>query len=144
MRKIFLKSSLILLSVYALMGLTAQAQADTTSTTITFVNATSSNISLLMKPNLSGSLSPEAPQTITTTNPSVTLFSETSGDMDGGTIYYGTCRFNWSTVKNVDPMTGMVSWTFSQLPATSSSCSAIATTANYSTGAHAIIFTVKK
>lgn len=143
MKKFLSTSALVLLSAYGLTGLTSKAQADTIQTTVTFNNATSSPVSLIGKINISGTASPGVPTTIPANGTSGPILFTTDGVVDAGTLQYKSCSFHWGTLENVDPVYGTVTWTLTPTAYSNSSCSATVTTANYFTGQHAVVFTVK-
>lgn len=136
MRKIVLHAAAVCAAGYALTSLSTQARAQAAppSTTVTFVNATSSSVALQGSPNVSGTLNPAAPSSITAGQNSGAIVSSSTGAADSGIIYYKSCRFNWSTIGLLNPTTNTVTWTFSQGATPSASCSAVATVADYTTG----------
>lgn len=146
MFKIGLHAALVCAVGYALTGFTTQvhAQAASPSTIVTFVNGTSAPVTLQKAPNISGTLSPEAPSSIAANQSSGAIISSSAGAADSGIIYYKSCRFNWSTIGLLNSATNTVTWTFSQGASPSSSCSVVVNEADYTTGAHTVTFTIKK
>ncbi|MDC0713245.1 hypothetical protein POL68_32585 [Stigmatella sp. ncwal1] len=86
--------------------------------------------------NISGYLSPTPLLTIAAGGTDI-YGSYSSGNVDGGVIYYGGCRFNWSKILNSSL------WTFSIGATPTATCAAVATVQNPFTGAYSLTFTTK-
>lgn len=140
----FTKAAFALLSLCSVSVIANQAEAASASavqTGVTIANNTASPVKLIGKVNISGEMTPPAVATIEGGTPYVGT-SKTSGGMDAGTLQYGSCIFHWSTMKNTNPMTGSVTWSFSQNAQPTAKCKAVSNTANYTTGEHAVTFSI--
>lgn len=140
----FTKAAFALLSLCSVSVVANQAEAASASiipTGITITNNTTAPVKLIGKVNISGEMTPAALGTIEGSKSYIGT-SRTTGVMDGGTLQYGPCRFHWSTMQTTNPMTGAVSWSFSQTASPATKCKAVSNTANYTTGEHAVTFSI--